>query len=205
MDAPWHLLCFHRRSMQEFAQERYPLRSTLKNDAPCSIRPMETGDESAFRDFHLVIPEEEQLFIRSEIKDGTLFRHWMADPEQFLPLLAFVDGKLLALGVLEQHLGGWKRHIGNVTFLTHPDFHGVGLINLLVDEIVEASRASGLTKLETELNGERKSAIDTLAKAGFTELVRLPHYIQDMRGISHDYVLLGMNLVADFENLGAGD
>ena len=41
--------------------------------------------------------------------------------------------------------------------------------------------------------------------AGFDELLRLPNYIQDRRGGRHDYVLMGTQLVADYDNLGAGD
>ena len=193
--------------MLEIALEKFPIRTTLKDDTPATIRIMEEGDESLFRNFHTAIPDEEQLFLRNQIRDGSLFRKWMKDPEEgeHVTLLAFVDGRIAAMGYLHQPRGGWKRHIGGVTFLTHPDFRGQGLISVLVDEIIEVARHSGLTKLESELNGERVSAIEALAFIGFSELVRLPHYIQDIQGISHDYVLMGMNLVADFEYLGAGD
>ena len=187
--------------------KKFPARSLLKDGSPCSVRPMEAGDEQAFRDFHTVIPEQEQLFVRNQIKDGSLFKLWMNDPEfsEHLPLLAFVDGRLAGLGTLHQRPGGWKRHIGEVYFLTHPNFRGMGVLDLLLEEIIALSRHRALTKLESSVNGERKSAIDSMVSAGFCELVRLPNYILDMQAQPHDYVLLGMELVAPFENLGAGD
>ncbi|MDF1858702.1 MAG: GNAT family N-acetyltransferase [Verrucomicrobiales bacterium] len=193
--------------MIELVVERFPVRVELSDGTACTIRMMQDGDEPGFRDFHAVIPEEEQLFIRSRIKDGSLFREWMSDPEsgEHIPLMAFVDGKLVATGSLHQRLGGWKRHIGKVHFLTHPDYRGLGLIDHLLSIIVEVSAELGLTKLESEINGERKVAIESMATAGFKELVRLPNYIRDMRAESHDYVLMGMSLVAAYENLGAGD
>lgn len=193
--------------MMELVVNRFPVRVNLSGDTPCTIRLMQNEDEPAFRNFHAVIPEEEQLFVRSRIKDGTLFREWMADPEsgEHIPLMAFIDGKLVATGSLHQRLGGWKRHIGKVHFLTHPDYRGLGLIDHLLSIIVDVSKEMGLTKLESEINGERKVAIESMATAGFTELIRLPNYIRDMRAQSHDYVLMGMNLVAAYENLGAGD
>lgn len=186
---------------------RDPVRVELQDRTPCSIRRMEAGDEPVFRDFHAVIPEAEQLFIKSKIRDGSLFREWMVDPESgaTIPLLAFVDGRLVAMGSLHQRLGGWKRHIGKVYFLTHPEFRGLGLLDALLEQVVGLSRSLGLTKLESELNGERQVAIESLAAMGFRELVRLPDYICDMRAEYHDYVLMGMDLVADFEDLGAGD
>ena len=199
------LVCI--RTMLETALEKFPFRTKLNEGTPCSIRPMDAQDEQAFREFHAVIPEREQLFIRSQIKDGTLFHKWTDKPDfgRNLPLLAFVDGNLVAMVTLHQRLGGWKRHIGKVYFLTHPDYHGRGLINQLLTLIIEVAEHCGLTKLESELNGERTVAIEAMGAAGFEELVRLPKYIQDMQSHRHDYVLMGMNLVASFDNLGAGD
>ncbi len=193
--------------MMDTILERFPVRTVLRDELPCSVRPLEEADESAFRDFHRVIPEREQLFIRSQIRDGTLFREWLGEPsfETNLPLMAFVDGRLTAMCLLHQRPGGWKRHIGLVTFLTHPDYHGLGLIDRLLEIIIEVAKESGLLRLESELNGERESAIEALGSAGFEELVRLPGYIQDMKAQYHDYVLMGMKLIPAYEHLGAGD
>jgi GNAT superfamily N-acetyltransferase len=199
------LLLGTRMSVME--TESNVLRIELSDGTPCSIRQMTEGDEPAFRGFHAVIPEEEQLFIKSKIRDGSLFEEWMSDPngEEHIALLAFVDGNLVAIGSLHQRLGGWKRHIGKVYFLTHPDYRGLGLLDALLERLIEMSGELGLTKLESELNGERTVAIESLGAMGFRELVRIPDYIRDMKAESHDYVLMGMDLVADFENLGAGD
>lgn len=197
----------HQGVMIDPSLENFPARKTLKGDIPVSVRLMEKEDEIAFRDFHSVIPEREQLFIRNRIKDGTLFKDWMDDPEfvQNVPLVAFVDGKLAATGSLHIRPGGWKRHIGQTYFLTHPNYRGLGLIDFLLECIIEVSKYRGLTRLESELNGERESAIQSLCAVGFRELVRLPDYIQDMKAQYHDYVLMGMELIPSYENLGTGD
>lgn len=193
--------------MLELVYDQFPIRCSLRDGSPCSIRLMNEQDEPVFREFHSIIPEENQLFIRSKIKDGSLFNEWMANPEtgEHLALLTFVDGQLVAIGSLHQRQGGWKRHIGKVYFLTHPDFRGQGLINLLLDPIVAIAGNLGLTQLDSELNGERETAIESLGSVGFSELVRLPDYIRDMKARPHDYVLMGKNLVPDYENLGTGD
>jgi len=193
--------------MEDFMMKQYPVRSVLRDGTPCSIRPLEELDEVIFRDFHQVIPEQEQLYVRSEIRDGELFRKWLAVPdyENYLPLLAFIDDQMVALGVLYQRPGGWKRHIGKVSFLTHPEFHGLGLIELLLEQIVESARDRGLLRLESELNGERQTAIKSMAMADFRELIRIPDYVHDMKAEPHDYVLMGMELITSFENLGSGD
>jgi ribosomal protein S18 acetylase RimI-like enzyme len=89
--------------------------------------------------------------------------------------------------------------------LTHPEYRGVGLIKVLINELVEVARHCGLTKLEAEFNGDREAAILTFKECGFDELARIPDYLQDMNANDHDWVLMGMKLTTDAENAGAGD
>lgn len=188
--------------------DRYPLRTTLADGSPCSIRPLEAEDEGVFLNFHHSIPEPERLFVHRDVVDGSLLQSWTSSGparEDNLPLLAFVDGHPVALGVLTFPPGGWKRHIGHLTLLTHPDYHGLGLIDQLLKELVDVARDRGLARLEAEFNGERRTAIAALVSFGFEELVRLPEYVQDMHADYHDYVLMGLRLLPDEENLGVGD
>jgi len=61
------------------------------------------------------------------------------------------------------------------------------------------ARHLGLKQLEAEVNGERRIAIKCLEQLGFRQLLNLPDYLLDMRGESHDYVLMGMDIVTDEE------
>ena len=62
----------------------------------------------------------------------------------------------------------------------------------------------GLRRLEAELNGERKTAIRALEELGFRKIVHLRDYVLDMKAVTHDYVLLGINLKVDEEYAGIG-
>ena len=125
--------------------------------------------------------------------------------EETLPLLALADGQVIGHATLHQRPGGWKRHIGMVGALTHPEYRGVGLIKVIIEEIVEIARHCGLTKLEAEFNGDRETAIHSFKECGFDELARIPDYLQDMHAENYDWVLMGMKLTTDIENTGAGD
>ncbi len=39
---------------------------------------------------------------------------------------------------------------------------------------------------------------------GFSELIRLPDYVKDMQAITHDYVLMGVDLLTEDEYAGMG-
>jgi hypothetical protein len=42
------------------------------------------------------------------------------------------------------------------------------------------------------------------AMMGFSNLVRLENYVKDMKAISHDYILMGLDLKTDEEYAGMG-
>ena len=193
--------------MLEFALDRYPLRLCLQSGLEVNIRPLESQDQEIFQQFMLAVPETDRLFIKDRLSDKSLFRRWCSeiDYESNLPLFAFHGENLAAAGTLHQRHGGWRRNIGSVSVLAHPSYRGKGLVNLLISELIDISRHDGLSKLEAEFIGEREDGIRVFLSAGFDELVRLRHYVQDMEAAYHDYVLMGMDLVTPEEFCVAGD
>jgi ribosomal protein S18 acetylase RimI-like enzyme len=193
--------------MIEIALERFPIEHSLTNGAQIIVRPLEGGDEQAFRSFHESIAEKERFLVKHRLIDPSQIGQWCRDLdyEKVLPLLALAGGRIVGHVTLHQRTGGWKRHIGMVDALIHPEFRGLGVLRALLEELVEIARHGGLTKLEVELNGERKNTIASFRKCGFIELVRLEDYLQDMEAQPHDYVLMGLDLSVDYENAGAGD
>lgn len=193
--------------MLEFALDRYPLELCLPDGLEVRVRPLDRHDEEVFQAFMLAVPSVDRLFIKDRLSDRSLFHRWCReiDYESNLPLLAFEDEKLAAVGTLHQRHGGWRRNIGSVSVLAHPNYRGRGLVNVLLSELIDLSRHDGLNKLEAEFIGDREDGIRVFSTVGFDELVRLPEYVQDMEAGLHDYVLMGMDLVTPEEFCMAGD
>ncbi len=193
--------------MIEFALEKFPIRHVLTNGIQCMIRPLRGDDAQGFTLFHEAISSRERFLIKHRLSDTGSIDAWChdLDYEKRLPLLALADGMIVGHATLHQRPGGWKRHIGMVDALVHPDYRGLGVLRALLGELVEAARHAGLAGLEAEFNGERRNTIESFGKCGFVELVRLPDYLRDMQSQPHDYVLMGLDLSVDFENTGGGD
>jgi hypothetical protein len=68
---------------------------------------------------------------------------------------------------------------------------------------VDIARAPGLEKVEAEFIAEQKAAIHMFAMLGFSELWRKEDYVKDMQAVSHDYVLMGLDLKTDEEYTSA--
>jgi GNAT superfamily N-acetyltransferase len=146
------------------------------------------------------------MFIKHRVTELAVIRDWCQniDLGRNLPLLALAGKKIIGDATLHQQLGGWKRHIGRVSVLVHPQHRGLGLAKALVHEIVEIARHVGLEKVEAEFIGGQDTAIHLFAMMGFSNLLRLEDYVKDMQAISHDYVLMGLDLTTDEEYAGVG-
>jgi len=190
----------------DFELQKYPKQIKLKDGTVCRSRPLRKDDEKSFHQFFLAVPESERMFIKHRVTQPEVIREWCQDIDlgRNLPLLALMDGKIVGTATLHQQLGGWKRHIGRVSVLVLPQYGGRGLARALVTEIVTVARSLGLEKVEAEFIGEQDAAVKMFALLGFSNLVRLESYVKDMQAITHDYVLMGLDLKTDEEYAGMG-
>jgi GNAT superfamily N-acetyltransferase len=190
----------------EFEIQKYPKEIRLKDGASCQLRPLRKDDEKKFHEFFLAVPAAERMFIKHRVTEPEVIHDWCRniDLGRNLPLLAILGGKIAGVATLHQQLGGWKRHIGRVSVLVLPQFRGRGLARAMVAEIVGLARSLGLEKVEAEFIGSQEAAVKMFALMGFSNLVRLENYVKDMQAITHDYVLMGVDLKVDEEYAGMG-
>jgi len=190
----------------ELELQHYPKEIKVKDGSKVKLRPLKRADEKEFHALFQAIPEPERMFIKHRVTDLAVIRDWCQniDLGRNLPLLATDGSKVLGVATLHQQLGGWKRHIGRVSVLVQPKVRGRGIARALVQEIVDIARATGLEKVEAEFIGGQETAIHMFAMLGFSQLLRLENYVKDMQAITHDYVLMGLDLTTDEEYAGVG-
>ena len=185
---------------------RYPREETLVSGLECQLRPLRASDEEAFWEFFQAVPSGERVLIKHHVQRREVIADWCSEIDygRNLPLLAIYQGQIIGACTLHQQLGGWKRHIGRVSVFIHPLFRERGLARMLVQHTIDTARGSGVEKLEAEFLASQERAIRVFAILGFSELLRLESYVRDMQAVSHDYVLMGINLTTDEEYAGVG-
>ena len=190
----------------ELELQRFPKVVQLKDGTNATLRQLRPDDEKEFHGLFLSIPEPERMFIKHRVAEIETIRDWCRnlDYGRNLPLVGLVGGKIAGDATLHQQLGGWKRHVGRVSVLVHPEFRERGLARALISEIVEIARQVGLEKVEAEFIGEQAAAIKMFALLGFSQLLRLENHVKDMQAISHDYILMELGLKTDEEYAGVG-
>lgn len=190
----------------ELVLEDFPKEIELKDGFKCTLRPLQADDEEAFFQFFQAVPEQERMFIKHRVNDREVIRNWCQniDLGRILPLLAVYQGQIIADGALHQQLGGWKSHIGRISVLVHPKFRGRGLARTIVSELLDLARHAGLEKAEAEFISEQERAIKTFSSLDFTQLMCLPNYVKDLKAVSHNYILMGIDLLTPEEYAGVG-
>ncbi len=190
----------------ELELQRFPKVVQLKDGTKATLRQLRPDDEKEFHGLFLSIPEHERMFIKHRVAEIETIRDWCQniDYGRNLPLVGLVGGKIAGDATLHQQLGGWKRHVGRVSVLVHPEFRGRGLARALIGEIIEIARQVGLERVEAEFIGEQVAAIKRFALLGFSQLLRLENHVKDMQAISHDYILMELELKTDEEYAGVG-
>ena len=170
------------------------------------IRPLQASDEKALLGFFKNLPQPEVMFFKRRVTDPDVIKSWCENIEldSRLPLLALHEGKIIAVASLLQNKGGWKRHIGRISQSILPKYRQKGIAGKLVQELVDVARMAGLQKVEAEFIDKQEGGQKLFALLGFTHLLKLEDYVQDMQAINHDYILMGMDLKTDEEYAGMG-
>ena len=190
----------------ELALKEIDKTFTADDGIEIEIRPLESGDEKALLGFFQNLPEPEVMFFKRRVRDPEVIKQWCQNIDLYarLPLLALHEGKVIAVASLLQNNGGWKRHIGRISQSILPKYRQKGIAGKLVQELVDVARMAGLQKVEAEFIDKQEGGQKLFALLGFTHIMRLEDYVQDMQAIQHDYVLMGMDLKTDEEYAGMG-
>ena len=133
----------------------------MRDGTAVTLRPLGKRDDAKLHKFLLAVPEEERLFIKQPIYNRAVVSQWckQADYDRNLPLLVLQGQKIIGKATLHQRFGSWKRHVGLVTLLTHPEYRGRDVSKILISELIDIAKHCGLRRLEAEVNGERKIAL----------------------------------------------
>ena len=190
----------------ELALKEIATEFTTDDGVEVQIRPIQSSDEKALLSFFKNLPQPELMFFKHRVTDANVIKGWCENIvlDVNLPLMALDEGKIVAVATLHQNKGGWKRHIGRISCSVLPKHRQKGIAGQLVQELVDVARMGGLQKVEAEFIDKQEGGQKMFALLGFTHLVELEDYVQDMQAINHNYVLMGMDLKGDEEYAGMG-
>lgn len=173
----------------------------LKDGTEVVLRPMTPEDEEALHVFFELVPEEELLVLRHNVRDRQTIHGWAhrLDYSRAIPLLALVGSEIVGDATLHRTSHGWKRHIGRVRIVVSPKFQNLGLATLMLNELVRLGHELGLEKLWAEVPLDAPKAIRACRNAGFGCKAVIEGLVKDIRNQNQDILIMVCDIPTFFD------
>jgi L-amino acid N-acyltransferase YncA len=177
-------------------EDQFPKVTVLKDGTKVTLKAMTHNDRHALQEFFARIPEEDRKFLKHDVSKKEVVESWLRDINyaRVFPLLAEVDGKIVADATLHRRTSGWLKHVGEVRIVVDPAFRRKGLGSHLLEEIILLAADAGLEKLVAEIVAEEKAAIRAFHRYNFEQVAVIPGIVKDQTGTYRDLVVMVLDL-----------
>lgn len=172
------------------------------------LRAMTGADRGAVLTFARALPEEDLLFLRTDITREHVVDMWLReiDSGQTTTIVAVEPsssaGAERIIGYSSLHLSEslWTRHLGEILLLVASDGRGHGLGNRLVRRILEIAKSKDLQKLVAQMTSTQRSAQNLFHRVGFIPEAMLHDWVIDREGRTHNLIMMSreVDLEEDF-------
>jgi RimJ/RimL family protein N-acetyltransferase len=180
---------------ESISTRSYPWTTTLKDKA-VTLRLMRAEDREALLGFATSLPADDLLFLAVDITKPEALDQWIHNIEsgQIKTILAEADGKLIGHATLSHNALQWTRHLGEIVLLISPQYRGIGLGNILANELFSLARELGLQKIVARMASEQRRALQVFERLGFRAEALLGDYVIDRQGRTHDLIVMSYDV-----------
>lgn len=174
----------------------FPKTWILDDGAEVTVRPMVREDRARVAEFFRRIPEGDLRFLKDDVTNPRIIDQWVENLnyDRVLPLVAELDGRIIADASLHRRREGWRRHLGGLRVVVDPAFRQKGLASRLIDELTDIATSEGLDRLYAEIPADDAAALEVFRGRGFERVALFERNIIDPAGQYHDLVVLNLDL-----------
>lgn len=160
------------------------------------VRLMRASDKTAMLQFARSLPQDDLLFLQTDITDPAGEEEWIANIEKGtnITLLAEPENLLAGYASLQVNPIRWTRQVGQIAINVIPEWRSRGLGESLCGEVVALGRSLKLRKIVAQMVADHKSARALFEKMGFHVEALLPDWVEDREGHCRDLLLMAYSL-----------
>ena len=175
----------------------YP-RTVAAGDASIELRPMVRGDVDEMVAFASSLPQEDLLFLMSDIRRPEVVAEWVDAIEagHHLTVLALDGGRVAGYGSLFRNDILWTRHLAEIRVIVSPEHRRCGLGGTLANELLAVARESGFRKIVARMPRDQVGARHVFRRLGFNLESMLADWVIDLEGSTHDLVIMAYEFEA---------
>ena len=158
--------------------------------APIVVRPLTSGDATAFVDFISLVPEGERRFLKEDLHDpNSAFEGYLRPTGAHRVVAVTGAGEIAGLaGAFPGE--GWSSHVAELRVLVSGGHRGRGVGRLLARAALLEALQLGCTHVFVELVAEQEALVAMFQDLGFVPEALLPDFVRDGAGEFHDLMLL---------------
>jgi GNAT superfamily N-acetyltransferase len=140
--------------------QHFPRDVKTRDGRTATLRLMGAGDKSRVLDFARALPQDDLLFLRTDITDPQIVEDWIKNLEKgtTITILAEIHGDLAAYASLHLNEARWTRRVGEIRVNTGFAYRNAGLGRRLVSEVFEIGRRHGLKKMTAMMTPDQTGA-----------------------------------------------
>lgn len=178
------------------SHEPYPKNLKLGDGTEVTIRRMEPEDQEKILTFASRLPEEDLLFLRTDITDRQVVKQWAENLKrgQTITLVAEINGEIASYASVHLEQARWTRRVGEIRVIGGQRYRGKGLGRRLIAEIFELAKSLGLKKLTAMMTPDQSAARAAFERLGFRVEAVLADWVEDRSGRVRDMLIMTHDL-----------
>jgi len=173
-------------------QRSYPRTVTLEDNTTVTLRLMTPGDTNRIMTFARSLPEDDLLFLRTDITKAFVVMLWGQNIKSGLTVtvLAEKDHEIAGYASMHHNEVTWQRHLGELRTQVGPQYRSKGLGRALAAEIFAIAHEMGLRKIVAHMTPDQQGAIATVKRFGFQQEAILHDFVIDRVGRTRDLLVM---------------
>jgi len=187
-------------TQQGTVRRTYPWKTTI-NGKEVTFRLMTPADEAEITRFAKALPEEDLMFLRSDITQPPAVKAWMGYIKngRTISIAAEIDGHIAGYATIHKNEANWMRHVGEMRVLVSRDYRGLGLGKRLTTEAFAMAKDIGLRKITAQMSTDQRGARQVFEHLGFRPEALLADHVMTRDGQTRDLLIMSYD-VAGFSN-----
>lgn len=174
----------------------FPREITLPNGAGIMLRLMEHRDKDNILVFARSLPQDDLLFLRSDITESGNVEEWMRNVERgdTATVIAEAGGEIVGYASVHSDQARWTRRVGEIRVQVGSNYRGVGLGRQLAEQIFRLGQLRGLKKMAAMMTPDQAGARSAFEKLGFQVEALLQDWVVDRNGRPRDLLIMSHDL-----------
>jgi len=177
-------------------EKQFPKEIKLLDGSNLIVKLLYDDDFEKSFNFFQKLPEGDRQYLRVDVtKEDVVNRRMKQDDlHQHHRLVAIDNDKIVADATIYMEVYNWKKHLGEIRVIIHPDYRRKGLGTILIRELYVLANLLGIQILYVNIMEVQQGAQNIFSKLGFKKEIIKRGHVKDLNGKKHDLIIMSSNL-----------